>query len=293
MSSSRLRLGAAAAVVALGGVLFTAGAAQATEGATITVQSEDGAVFADEPLVASGTCPVKPESSATVTVEQGGSELTTEAVDVAADGTWSAKLDITDADTDDATVTVDCFAYGTEGPIASASDDVFVLPTNLPFIDVTATPSKVRQGGQLTITGTCPAGTETAAVAAGAEEADEPFFDTAVEPAADGSVSYTGTVPRDAETGDAIAYVLCGVGSMDALFDLDSDVFPTAVGFDEFTVLPAQQVVPVSKPAPAKPAAAAQPTLANTGSDNGPMTALAAGLLVLGAAAHVARRVTR
>ncbi len=297
MSSSRLRLGAAAAVVALGGVLFTAGAAQATDGATITVQSDStdpGVVFAEDPLVTSGTCPAKPESSATITVEQ-ADVVATKAVDVADDGTWKATLDISDADFGDASVTVDCFAYGLEDPIASASEDVTVVTfPDLPIIDVTVTPSKVHQGGKLTVAGTCPAGTDSAVVAAGTDsETADPFMSATVTPKADGSVSYTGTVPKDAETGDAIAFIFCGVNSLESLIDEESGAFPTAFGFDDFTVLPAQQVVPVSKPAPAKPAAAAQPTLANTGSDNGPMTALAAGLLVLGAAAHVARRVTR
>jgi LPXTG-motif cell wall-anchored protein len=294
MPSFRLRLGAAAAVVALGGILFTAGAAQAADGATITVESDpadEGVVFSEDPLMASGTCPVRTDSSATVTVKQGSDVVATDAVDVAADGTWSAELDISDAGDGDATVTVDCFAYADQRPTGSASTDIYVITFDSPIIDVTVSPSKVRLGEQLTITGQCPAGTEVAVVAAGTEDADEPFLAETVTPAADGTVRYTGTVPRTGvEPGKAAAFVLCGVGSLDVLDGSNTDEFPTAFGFAEFTVLPAAVAPGTATPPPAS----TTPVLANTGSDNGPMAALAAGLLLLGAAAHVARRrVTR
>ena len=66
-------------------------------------------------------------------------------------------------------------------------------------------------------------------------------------------------------------------------------VAPTAFGFGEFTILAAATADPAAPAAPAAPVArpaSAVPTLANTGSDNGPLVALGAGLLVLAAGAY-------
>lgn len=287
MLSVRLRTTAAAAALTLGGVLLSAGAAQAVD-TTIVVQSEDGVVFADEPLESSGTC-TDGSTSAVVTVEVESDVVAEDSVDVDTDGAWESTLDVSDAE-GDATVTVDCFVYADGDPVGSASEDVFILALpDVEVIDVTVTPSKVRIGARLTIEATCPAGTEIAAVAAGNEDADEPFLIDSVVPAANGDVTYTGTVPKSAETGSAFALVACGIEDLEAaLNDPDSEEFPTAFGVDDFTVLAAAVAAPAPAAAPAAPA----PILPETGSDNLPLAGLGAALLLVGAGAYGARRRT-
>lgn len=282
MLSVRLRTTAAAAAIALGGVLLSAGAAQAVD-TTITVQSEDGVVFADEPLEASGTC-TDGSTSAVVSVEVDGDVVAEDSVDVGTDGAWDVSLDVSDTE-GDATVSVDCFVYADGDPVGSASEDVFILALpDISIIDVTVSPSKVRIGAKLTISGTCPAGTEIASVAAGNEDADEPFVVDTVVPAADGRVTYTTTVPRTADTGKAVALLACGIEDlMAALTDPDSEEFPTAFGVGNFTVLAAAAAAPV-------PAAA--PTLPNTGADNLPLAGLGLALVLVGGGAYLVRRQT-
>jgi LPXTG-motif cell wall-anchored protein len=267
-------------------VLLSAGAAQAVD-TTIVVQSEEGVVFAEDPLEVSGTC-TDGSTSAVVTVEIEDGVVAEDAVDVDADGGWEATLDVSKEE-GDATVSVDCYVYADGEPVGSASEDVFILAfPDLEIIDVTVSPSKVRIGARFTIEATCPAGTEVASVAAGSEDGDEPFLVDTVVPAANGDVTYTGTIPKTAETGSAIALVACGIGDLEeALGDPDSDVFPTAFGVGDFTVLAAA----VAAPVPA-PAAAAAPTLPETGSDNLPLAGLGAALVLVGAGAYRARRHT-
>lgn len=290
MLSARLRTTAAAATLTLGGVLLCAGTAQAAAATTITVQSEDGVVFADEPLESSGTC-TDGSTSAVITVEVGDDVVAEDSVDVDTDGTWESTLDVSDAE-GDATVTVDCFVYADGDPVGTASEDVFILALpDLEVIDVTVTPSKVRIGARLTIEATCPAGTEVASVAAGNEDADEPFLIDTVVPAANGDITYTAIVPKSAETGSAFAVVACGVDDLEAaLSDPDSPVFPTAFGVGDFTVLAAAVAAPAPAQAPA--AAAARPTLPETGSDNLPLAGLGAALVLVGAGAYGVRRRT-
>ena len=293
MLSTRLRITAAAAALTLGGVLLSAGAAQAAgTDTTIVVQSEEGVVFADEPLESSGTC-ADGSTSAVVTVTVDQDVVAEDSVDVATDLTWESTLDVSDAE-GDATVTVDCFVYADGDSVGTASEDVFILALpDLEVIDVTVSPSKVRIGARLTIEATCPAGTEVAAVAAGNEDADEPFLMDSVVPAANGDITYTGTVPKSAETGNAFAVVACGISDLEAaLSDPDSDEFPTAFGVGDFTVLAAAVAAPAPAPAAAPAAAAARPTLPETGSDNLPLAGLGAALVLVGAGAYGVRRRT-
>jgi len=286
MLSARPRLFAAAATLTLAGVVLSAGAAQAAAGTTIVVTSEDGVVFVEEPFAVSGTC-TDGSDSAVVSAEQFGDVVAEEPVDLREDGSWAIELDLAEAELGPANISVDCFAYGTEAPVGSASEEVFVVSDEeLPFFEVTVSPSKVRIGSSFTVSGECPAGTTTAAVAAGRDDADGPFVTALVKPAADGSVQWTGKVPTQGVTpGDALAVIACGVDDLTIFEDPSAATVPTAFGLGEFTVLAA----PAAAPAAPRPAAAA-PTLANTGSDNGPMTGLGAGLLVLGALAYGARR---
>ena len=292
MLSTRLRTTAAVAALTLGGVLLSGGAAQAAPAdTTIVVQSEQGLVFADEPLESSGTC-ADDSTSAVVTVTIDDTVVAEDSVDVQSDGTWESSLDVS-KEQGDATVTVDCFVYADGDPVGTASEDVYILALpDVAVIDVTVSPAKVRVGAKVTIEATCPAGTEVASVAAGSEDGDEPFLVGSVVPAANGDVTFTGTIPKDAETGHAFAFVACGIDDLEAaLSDPDSDVFPTAFGVGDFTVLAAA----VAAPAPVVPnaaPAAAVPTLPNTGSDNLPLAALGAGLVLAGAVSYGARRVT-
>jgi len=289
--SVRLRTTAAAAALTLGGVLLSAGAAQAVD-TTIVVQSEDGVVFADEPLESSGTC-TDGSTSAVVTVSIADDVVAEDSVDVDADGAWESSLDVSDAD-GDATVTVDCFVYADGDPVGSASEDVFIVAfPDLDIIDVTVSPSKVRIGARFTIEATCPAGTEVAAIAVGGEDSDEALFYDSVVPAANGDITYTGTIPKGAETGSAVAVVACGIEDLETVFDdPDSEEFPTAFGVGDFTILAAAVAAPVPAANPGDAPAAAVPTLPNTGSDNLPLAGLGAALVLVGAGAYRARRHT-
>jgi hypothetical protein len=286
MLCTRLRRCAAVATLTLGGVVLFAGNAHAAADTTIVVESEDGVVFVEDPVVVSGTC-TDGSTSAVVSVEQAGDVVLDEPVDLAEDGGWATELDLADADEDEATISVDCFAYGTEGPVGSASETVFVLSdSGVEVFEVSVSPSKVRIGSSFTASGTCPAGTTSAAVAAARVDADAPFVTALTTPAADGSVRWTAKVPATGvKPGDAVAVIACGVDDLGVFEDPGAAIVPTAFGFGEFSILAG----PAAAPAPARPSAT-QPALANTGSDNGPLAGFGAGLLVLGALAYGARR---
>jgi LPXTG-motif cell wall-anchored protein len=284
--SAHFRMSVAVVAVSLGGAVLAAGAAQAAPATTIVVKSDDGVVFADQPLEVSGIC-APGSTTAVVAFEQGADTIAEKSVDLGNDGAWATSLDISDATDDVATATVDCFAYGTADPIGSASEEVFVFPSDIQIFEVTVSPSKVRIGSPLTVSGSCPAGTTVASVAAGGEDADEPFLSKTVTPAADGAVSFTSKVPtKGVKPGSAVAVIACGVdaGTAFGMETLAAEL-PSAFGFAEFTILaaPAAAAVPTVQ----------APTLANTGSDNTPLLALGAALLVLGLGAYGARRVTR
>jgi LPXTG-motif cell wall-anchored protein len=284
MPSARFRLSAAAAVAVLGAGLFLAGPASAAPGTTITLDPSD-VVMSDEVLNASGTC--APGSlTAVVTVSQNGTEVARESVDVAkADLSYSADLDVSKGTFGAANATVTCFRYDESAPLGTASAQ-FLLASDLLFdeIDVTVNPSTVAIGSKFTVTAACAPGTTTATVMAGVGDNDNPFLDETVTPAADGTVSFTGTLEpgtENLEPGDAGALVVCG--------DIDN---PDALGFGEFTITAAPaSAIPAAVPGAAPAAApAARPELAATGSDNGPLAGLGGALLLLGVGAHVLRR---
>lgn len=280
MPAARFRLSAAAAVAVLGAGLFLAGPASAAPGTTITLDPSD-IVMTDEVLNASGTCAAN-SLAAVVTVSQNGTEIAREAVDVdKADLSYTADLDVSKGAFGAANVTVTCFRYDESAPLGTASAQVLITDEmDFPVVEVTVNPSTVAIGSKFTITGACAPGTETAEVMAGVGDNDNPFLDEVVTPAADGTVTFAGTLePGTAylEAGDAGALVVCG--------DIDN---PDAFGFAEFTITAAPAsaipaVVPVAAPA-------ARPELAATGSDNGPLAGIGGALLLLGVGAHVLRR---
>jgi LPXTG-motif cell wall-anchored protein len=284
MLSARFRLSAAATVAVLGAGLFLAGPASAAPSTTITLDPAD-VVMSDEVLHASGTC-APGSTSAVVTVTQNSTEVARESVDVdKADQSYTVDLDVSKGVFGAANATVSCFRYDAPDALGTASAQ-FLLAADLVFdeIEVTVNPSRVAIGSAYTITGACAPGTTTAEVMAGVGENDNPFLDETVTPAADGTVTYHGTLePGTAylEPGDAGALVVCG--------DLDA---PDALGFSEFTITAAPaSAIPAVVPGAAPAAApAARPELAATGSDNGPLASLGGALLLLGVGAHVLRR---
>lgn len=282
MLSARMRVSALASVLALGGLALAAAPAHAA-GATITVNND--VAFTDEPLTASGTC--APDSrTAVVTVTQAGKTVAEEAVDVAANLSYTATLDLTGATTGLGTATVHCYVYADGASLGDGSTELFIVDGaggDVQDIPVTVSPTRVVVGGMLSISATCPVGTTSAIVMAGNEDANDPFIDEEVTPAADGSVSVTARVPATgqvpAKPGAATAVVVCSDGS---------GFLPLAVGLTNFTVAPAA-VAPAKTPTTR--AASATPQLANTGSDTAPLTAIALALIAAGGVAiRIARR---
>ncbi len=276
MRSSRFRLPAVAALT-LSGLVLAAGVAGAAPSATIDLDPDD-VVFTDEVLHASGVC-IDDSRTAVITVTQNGDAIDEVAVTLDADLEYDVELDLSDAVTDIATATVECYRYDDAAPLDTADAEFFIADEE-PFdeIPVTVSPSSVAIGTSFTISATCPQGTTVAAVLAGSGDNEEPFLEEEVTPGPNGEVSYTSVLRAGelVQTGDAGAVVFCG--TEDELL---------ALGFSEFTITAARAAA-----APARPAAAA-PVLANTGSDNGPLVVVALGLLALGLGAHGARRATR
>ncbi|QGN57770.1 hypothetical protein [Nostocoides sp. HKS02] len=280
ISRTRLRASLAAAALAGGVIVAGATAASAAPGTTITLDPSD-AVITSEPLVASGSC-ASGSRTAVVTVSQNGSVLTQGSANLSGSLTYRVTLDVSQGTTGLASVAVDCFKYPTAAPVGSASTAIGILEDSLVRpIAVTVSPSKVHLGGQLTVTGACPAGTPSAEVLIGSGNNDQPFYDQIVTPAADGTVTVTTTVKpgRYVTVGDAGAVVACGTPDN-----------PAGFGFADFTLLAAL-------PTPARPAApaaadpaSAVPTLARTGTNGLPMTGAALGLLAVGGLLQVARR---
>ena len=130
MRSTHLRRSAAALALTVSGALLFAGTAMAAD-TTIVVKSDDGVVFADQPLELSGTCAAG-STTAVVSFEQDGDVVAEEPIDLDQDGSWGTKLDISDAIDGPATANVDCFAYGTADAVGSASEEVFVSPDRHP-----------------------------------------------------------------------------------------------------------------------------------------------------------------
>ena len=271
MLSARTRASALATMLAVGGLFAAASPAHAAN-ATIAVDSE--VAFTGASLGVSGTCADK-TGTAVIIIEQGGEELVVEEVDVDKDDpTFAVDLDISQLSTDFATASVECLHYTTEEALGDDSVEFLAVEgEEVPVIDVTVSPRTVAIGGTLTISATCPAGTASAVVMAGNEDADEPFLEEEVTPAGDGTVTVRarvaeGTGPAP-EAGAAGAAVMC----------MDEDgLLPAAYGFAEFRIS-AAAAAPVAR------AASASPELANTGSDAGPLTAIAVAMIAAGAAA--------
>jgi hypothetical protein len=277
--SVQFRVSAAAAVLAFGGLaLASGGAAQAAETVTIHLSPGD-VVSTSEPLTASGVC-INDSKTAVVSVVQGGDVVNQTSVDLGTDMGYSVTLNLAKATTDSATARVDCFKYPDADPLGSAETELFIVDeASFTKIPVTVSPNKVAIGSSFTITAKCPAGSTEAEVLAGSGVNDEPFLDQSVTPAADGTVSLTAVLKagKFVTVGDAGAVVFCG-----------SEDEAGAIGFAEFTILPA-----AAKPAvtPAVKPASAKPRLANTGFDNGPLTGMGVALVLLGVGAYRIRRV--
>jgi hypothetical protein len=298
MLSARTRALALATLLATGGTLAAAAApAHAAPGATIEVDTEFA--YLDEPLGAFGDCPTTAEE-AVVTLTQDGEVVGGEVDDIETDGTYHVELDLTRAAAGPATVTVDCVVYGQPDPLASASTEIFVseFDFDVEQIEVALSARTVALGGTLRVSATCPKGSTRAVVMAGNEEVDDPFFTREVTLAVDGRVSVDVPIGKSDSytpwTGDAIAGVLCG-SDLDASVLADSglaglveaELLPTAMGLAEFTITPAvaRSAVPVDT-------TTARRELANTGSENAPLTAIALGLIAAGAGAlRLSRRV--
>lgn len=288
MLNSRTRLRAALAATALAGGSLIAGAAVASAASTTTITlNPSDVVGTGDPLTASGTCATG-SRTAVVTVVQDGTQLTQAAANLSSTLGYSVTLDVSGGTLGPATVTVDCYKYANAAPLGSASAEVGIDDgSGGPSIPVSISPSRVHIGGQITITATCPAGTPTAEVAAGSGTNTQPFFDQTVTPAADGTLSVTTTVKAGplVTVGPAGALVLCGTPDN-----------PAGFGIADLTILAAQPgsaVPPATSHGPAEsatPPASAVPTLAYTGSDALPMTALALGLLAMGGVLLVTRR---
>lgn len=301
MLSARTRALALATLLATGGTLAAAAApAHAAPGATIEVDTDFA--FMNEPLGAFGECPTTAEG-AVVTVTQDGAQTASESSDVDPDGYYEVVLDLSKAASGPATVTVDCVAYGQPDPLASASTDILVVDFDFDFqeIEVALSARTVALGGHLRVSATCPKGSAKAVVMVGNAEADEPFFTREVTPGADGRLSVDVPIATSDSiaplTGDAAAVVMCG-SSFDAsllsqagLEGLgETDLLPTAMGFAEFTITPA--VARSAVPVDTVDTTTARRELANTGSENGPLTAIALGLIAAGAGAlRLSRRV--
>jgi hypothetical protein len=283
---TRLRAVMAATVLAGGAIVGGATVASAATGTTITLNPND-VVGTGDPLTASGTC-APGSRTAVVTVVQDNNVLDQTAANLSSSLGYSVTLDVSQGTLGPATVRVDCYKYPTAAPVGSASADVGIDDgSSGPDVPVSVSPSRVHIGGQITITATCPAGTPTAEVLAGTGHNLEPFFDKTVTPAADGTLSVTTTVAAGplVTAGPGGAVVFCGTPDN-----------PTGFGFADLTVLaalPGSAVPPATPPGPAEsatPPASAVPTLAYTGSDALPMTAMALGLLAVGGVMLVTRR---
>jgi hypothetical protein len=286
MLSSRARATSLAALLAIGGLGALATPAHAAaDGATIKLGSAD--VWVGDELTITGTCPGG-STSAVVTVEQEDLIVGEKAVNVSRNGSFTADLDLMDAWGGGATASVDCMGYTGSTGKASIDFDINEEDWDFEEIEVALSQQKVALGGTLTVSATCPKGSNLAAVVAVNEEADEPFFVQELTPAASGAISAKvkiaatdGVAP---EVGNAIAAVLCAEdGAMSApqlLGDTglagkllagqpmtamaeEEEFALTAIGEAEFTITPAvaapsaptPPTAPGTVTAPAAPAA--------------------------------------
>ena len=320
MLSSHARATSLATLLAIGGLGALAMPAHAADGATITVGSDD--VWVGDKLDISGTCPSS-SRTAVITVEQEEGVVALGSANVTG-GAFKATVDLKKAYWGPATASVDCLAYAVEKPVAHATTDFFIDDEDWPFeeIEVAISQQEVALGGTLSVSATCPKGSDVAAILAGNEKADEAFFEQEVTPAASGAVSarikIAATDGVEPEVGTALAVVVCGdddvpmpqlLGDKAVAGKLLADaepmtamaleeMFPTALGVAEFTITPAVAApsaptapgtgtVPAARgTAPSSTrAASAAPQLAYTGSEPAPLAAIALAMIAAGGVA--------
>ena len=319
MLSSRARATSLAALLAVGGLGALATPAHAAEGrATIATGTDD--VWVGDKLDLSGTC--SSGTTAVITIEQEEGVVALGSANVTG-GAFKATVDLKKAYFGPATASVDCLAYGVEKPVAHATTDFFIDDEDWPFeeLEVAISQQKVALGGTLTVSATCPEGSDVAAILAGNEKADEAFFEQEVTPASSGAVSarikIAATDGVEPEVGDARAVVVCGdddmpmpqlLGDKAAAGKLLADeepmtamaleeMFPTALGMAEFTITPAvaapsaptapgtgTATAPAAAPSSTR-AASAAPQLAYTGSERAPLAAIALAMIAAGGVA--------
>lgn len=279
MLSGRARATSLAALLAIGGLGALATPAHAVDGATIKLGSGD--VYVGDLLTVSGTCPGG--TTAVVTIVQDDEIVAKDTVPLS-NGTFTTELDLEEAYWGDATASVDCLRY-TES-VGKASTD-FVIDEDWPFeeIEVALSQQKVALGGTISVSATCPKGSDVAAVLAGNATSDEAFFEQEVTPAANGAVSarikIAATDGVEPEVGDALAVVVCGeedmpmpqlLGDGAAAGKLLADeapmtamaieeMFPTALGVAEFTITPAV-AAPTAPTPPTSPGTVTAPAAA-------------------------------
>jgi len=290
MLAARTRATSLATLLAIAGLVAVAAPAHAvTSEASITIDSKTGSLF--EGVDVSGTCPTG-SGSAVVTVTQGGQVVSGATADVAADGAWSANVELWEAESGPATATVSCLSYADERPLGKPASATFTVEEFLSEIEVGVTPQRVALGGTITVSATCPEDSTIAAVLAGNEEADDAFFVKEVVPGTGGRVSLRvpvvgdGTV--DPEPGPAAAVVLCGddtvslpqlrgarAGAARLLAAREpitsaalEDMMPLAFGYIEFTILPAA-VEPTLPTGPTTPGTVTTPARSAVPSSTG------------------------
>lgn len=271
------------------GVMVAAAAPAHAAGATLVV---DQVVATADPLVVSGTCAAGSQT-AVVTVRQEGDTLASASVDLRADLSYRASLDISKAASGEAVAEVACMAYGTATPLGTDSAAFYaVAGDQMPYeVPVRVTPSRVALGGTITVSAQCRPGTVDATVLVGNTAADEAFAEAPANPAPDGSLTVQVVMAKDPDNRGGLAPVAGGGTVVVFCGDMDAEegAGPVGIGLARFTITPAA-VVQGAAPSGASGSSGSAQELATTGSDAAPMTALAALLVLAGAGAHTLRR---
>lgn len=282
------RRGALAAGGLALGVLIAGAAPAHAAGATIVV---DEIVAAADPLAVSGTCAAGSET-AVVTVRQEGALITSESVDVGGDLSYRASLDISTIRSGEAVAHVACLVYGTETPLGTDEVAFYAVSgEEAPYeVPVQVTPRSVALGGTITVSAQCRPDTLDATVLVGNTAAEEPFAEARTSPAPDGSLTVRVAIAKDPDSHDGPIPVAGGGTVVVFCGDIDAagGSEPVGLGLARFTITPATVVRGAATSGTGTSGSVRE--LANTGSDAGPMTALAAGLVLVGAGAHGLRR---
>ena len=289
MRSTTRRGALAAGGLALGVLVAGAGPAHAA-GATVVV---DEVVAAADPLAVSGTC-ASGSQTAVVTVRQEGGVVASDSVEVGADLAYRASLDISGIASGEAVADVACVAYGAASPLGTGSAAFYaVAGDQMPYeVPVQVTPNRVALGSTTTVSAQCRPGTVDATVLVGNTAAEEAFAEVPTTPAPDGSLTVQVAIAKDPDTRNGPAPVAGGGTAVVFCGDIDAEEGsgPVGLGLARFTITPAAALVQGSTPSGSSGSSGSAQELASTGSDAGPMTALAAGLVLAGAGAHTLRR---